>query len=501
MERIMKRNIINKITGLFILSALLMMNFSCDEKFEDTNFNPNNPEEVPPYSLMIPVLKNSVNSYLGLSWDYGDAPMQHTAKTSSPAIDVYDWQALSGSSVEGVGAPWSTYYNELRNINAILEIAERDNLMNYKAVMLIMKSWMFHVLTDGYGDIPYSEAGTDVFFPKYDTQEDVYKGLFADLKTANTLLGSTNEALVNDIIYNGDLMKWRKFANSLQIRMLMRLSDRQDPSSGLNEILGNSTQFPIFESIEDQAALEYTAVKPSTYPSFTWRSGPYRSHAVSSTLINKLNELNDPRLEVYALKNMNDEYLGADNGLDVNPEADYSPSGMLWASEAISDDAIPNAAETIIMDYAELQFILAEAAEKGYITGDAEGFYHAGIQASFDYYTERASVFGQTAQPAVGLDYFAQTEVAYAGTQDEKLEKIGTQKWLDLFHNIEKYYDWKRTGYPVLMPGADARNDGKIPVRFIYPTSEQSLNETSYNDAVSRIGGDNINTKVWWDVN
>lgn len=494
----MKRKIY-KASGILLAFALMIVNFSCDDKFEDTNKNPNDPEEVPVSSLMIPIIKNSVNSYLGLSWDYGDSPMQHTAKTSSPAIDVYDWEALSGSSVEGVGDPWLTYYNELRNINAVLEIAERDNLMNYKAVMLIMKSWMFHILTDGYGDIPYSEAGTDAFFPKYDTQQSIYASLFTELKTANSLLGSTSEALVNDILYDGDIMKWRKFANSLQIRMLMRLSDVQDPSSGLNEILSNPAQYPVFEGIADQAALSYTTVKPSTYPSFTWRSGPYRSHALSSTLIGKLKELNDPRLEVFALKNIDGEYLGADNGMDVNPEADYSPSGMLWAAEAISDDAIPNAAQTILMDYAELQFILAEAAERGFISGDAEAYYKAGIQASFDYYTERASVFGQSAQPE-GFDYYEQAGVVYEGTPQEKLEKIATQKWLDLFHSIEKYYDYKRTGLPVMVPGPDARNDGKMPVRFIYPTSEQALNESSYNEAVNRIGGDNINIRVWWDV-
>lgn len=163
--------------------------------------------------------------------------------------------------------------------------------------------------------------------------------------------------------------------------------------------------------------------------------------------------------------------------------------GPLFFEQANTEHGI-QVARGVIMTYAELQFLLAEAAEKSLISENAETFYLNGINASFDFY-------GIT--PAPG--YFNQADVAYTATQDQLLEKIGTQKWISLFfQGLEAWFDWKRTGYPVLTPAVDNQNNDMIPVRFIYPIIEQSLNAENRAAAVARQGADDLNSRVWWDV-
>ncbi len=487
----MKFEIKNKIFSLVTVLTLLVIIFSCAD-FEEINTNPNNPEVVPINSLMVDILRRPISSYHSLGETYGNLSMQHTARLMSAEIDVYIWHPHTGL--------WNNAYRTLREIESVTKMADRDNMMNYKGVVMVIRAFIVHVLTDFYGDVPYSEAASEVFTPKYDRQEDIYNALLADLRTANELLGATGERVRNDILFDGDITKWKKFANSLRVRILMRLSERNDPSSELREILGNSSNYPIFESNNDNAALTYTTSPGSQYPTYSWAGGTWFMTSMSNTLVDRLLELNDMRLKVYAAENDEGEYMGAQNGLDINPpDLPYSFRGLLY-SPFFVDGALPNAAQTVLMDYAELQFILAEAAERGFILGDAANHYYAGIQASFDYYTERASVFGFSAQPAEGFDYLEQDDVAYNGSQQERLEKIAEQKWIHLFNSIEKYFDWKRTGLPVMLPGPDARNNGNIPRRMVYPPTEHEHNEIRYREAIDRIGGDDINARVWWDV-
>ena len=190
----------------------------------------------------------------------------------------------------------------------------------------------------------------------------------------------------------------------------------------------------------------------------------------------------------------NPVYAGLPNGLNDVDALQYnggpqfqSRIGSLYYEQAISSQGL-NIAKGVIMTYAELQFLLAEAAEKGLITGDAKTFYENGVNASFTFY-------GLTT-PA---GYFGRLETTYTGTQQEKLAKIGFQKWISLFfQGLEAWFDWRRTGIPALKPGPSNQNDDKIPVRFRYPIIEQSLNSDSYNTAVQRQGADDLNTKMWY---
>lgn len=159
------------------------------------------------------------------------------------------------------------------------------------------------------------------------------------------------------------------------------------------------------------------------------------------------------------------------------------------------------------MSYSELQFILAEARERNFITtGDAAEYYENGIRASFSYYLERIIAGGwneiATDLQAFDVDaYMTQTDVTYSGTSDDILQKIALQKWIALYYTgFEAWSDWRRTGMPEVIPGPDAVNGGKVPVRFQYPNSVKATNNANYQEAVSRMGADDLNTKLWWDV-
>ena len=182
--------------------------------------------------------------------------------------------------------------------------------------------------------------------------------------------------------------------------------------------------------------------------------------------------------------------------------------GILLACRACNpEQASATASQTIIMSYSELQFILAEARQRGWITnGDAAAFYENGIRASFEYYTERvvAGGWSEIANAMANTDlntYLSQSAVALTGATDERLAKISLQKWIALFYTgFEGWSDWRRAGMPQIVPGPDNVNDNQVPVRFQYPNSVKATNEDSYNAAVGSQGPDNINTKLWWDV-
>ncbi len=501
------------------LSLALLTATACEKDFEDINSNPNQPEQVSADLLLPDIIRRSVNEMSGETWNYGNILMQYTSKIQFTNEDRYDWGPRND--------PWSAFYDELRDLNNMVEIATENEQNNTLGIALVMKSWMYHILTDAYGDIPYSEATkgkSDAnYFPAYNPQEEVYQGITADLEQANNLLGTSNEQVNGDILYDGDLSKWKKFANSLQLRIDMRLSDRIDPSAAMNKILNDPDTYPIFEDNNDQAALTYLQAAPNQWPLYTTRSGSFDEIRMSTTMEAALKERNDPRLLVYyqptndsgePFVGTEEDYAGVPNGLADEAALKYSPSGdpakggsnfisrvgLMFSCLACNPNTQPNAAEGMIMSYAELQFILAEAAEKGFIGGEAATFYQNGIQASFDYFDERVPAsYGIEVTP--GSDYFTQTEVVYAGSQEEKLQKIGTQKWIALFFNgLEAWFDWRRTGIPEITPGPDNVNNDRIPVRYGYPTSEQLYNGDSYAAAVARQGQDTYNTRVWWDV-
>lgn len=505
------------VAGLFVAT-------SCDKDFQEVNTNPNDPESVPASLLLPTIIRNPVNEVAGLSWGYGNVVMQYAAKIQFTNEDRYNWGPA--------GDPYNTFYNAMRDVNNIITLSEAAGQPQYVGIAMIMKSWMYSFMTDTYGDLPYSEATSakeGINLPAFDTQESIYQGILADLAEANTMLAGASGSVSGDILFDGDLLKWRKFANSLRLRIHMRLSDRQDPSTAMQAILGNLAANPIMESNADNVALQYLADAPNQQPQYTNRSGSFDEYRLSVNMETILKSFNDPRLFAYAQPTTDsgagivgdvDDYAGVPNGLADEEALAYSPSGdpskggsnfisrigLMYACRACNPErASPTAAQAMIMSYSELQFILAEARERGFITsGTAETYYLNGINASFAYYAERLSEGGYSEILEVltpDATYFAQPEIAYTGTTAEKLQKIGTQKWIALFFNgMEAWFDWRRTGIPSIIPGPAAVQP-TLPVRFMYPSGVQALNSENYAAVIARQGADALATRVWWDVN
>ena len=502
--------------------ALALGLTSCDKDFEEVNINPNSPETVSSALLLPNIIRSTTNEIAGDAWGIGNVVMQHTAKIQFTSEDRYNWGPFSD--------PYNSFYNSLRDINNVILISGEAGQQNYVAIAKVLRASLFSYMTDSYGDVPYFEAiqaKSGINYPKFDAQQEIYADILKELEEANGLLGTSTETVSGDILFNGNLTRWKKYANSLRLRILMRLSDRQDPSAAMTAILNNPSQFPIFTGLEDQAALQYLQDVPNQQPLYTTRSGSFDEYRLSERMENTLKSLNDPRLFAYAQPTTNsgagvlgavEDYQGVPNGMADEEALAYSPSGdpskggsnfisrvgLLWACSACTSLASPVGYQSMLMSYAELQFILAEARERGFITlGTAETYYKKGIQASFDYYAQRYQVINQPAIAAklvVDESYFQQASVAFTGTSSEKLSKIGTQKWLALFFTgMEGWFDWRRTNYPSITPGP-AAYISTVPVRVMYPTSVQALNGDNYKEAIARQGEDQITTRVWWDV-
>lgn len=484
---------IKKYIVLIAAGALLFP--SCTKDYVEKNTDPNAITDVTADLLLPGIIRTATNRMVDESWGIGNIVIQHTAKVQFVSEDRYTWGDRSGL--------WDNMYDNLRNVQLLLELSNKNNANNYKGVTLILRAWMYSLLTDAYGDIPYSQATSGVsgiLQPKYDTQEAVYAGILSDLKTAGDLLGP-GETLVGDLIYGGDVAKWKKLANSLRLRYLMRISGKKDVKAEMQAIISNPTATPIFTGNDDNGTLEYLTSAPNQFPLYTARSGSFDEFRLSKNLGDKLGAFSDPRITAFAqptdasASTGKPVYVGVPNGLNEVAALAFnggpnnvSRVGALFYKGSITERGL-KVAKGYIMGYPELQFILAEAAKKGLITGKTtKEYYEEGIKAAFQY-----------ADVTIPADYLTRTGVAFADAS--ALELIGTQKWIALFFTgLEAWFDWRRTNIPVITPGTDNVNGGKVPVRFAYPRSEQTLNPASLSEAVARQGADNYNTKVWWDL-
>ena len=504
-----------KASKLILVALVVSLFAGCTKDFEEVNTNPNNPVSVSPDLLVSTVIRNMMNAQVNEAWSLGNIVVQHHAKIQFVSEDRYLWGERNGI--------WDNVYDNYRNLQNVFLTVGSDSTSPYLGVSLVLKSWMFSLATDAYGDVPYSEAGqakaSGIYQPVFDKQEDIYNGILADLTRANQVLQTANASLSGDLLYGGGssaLLQWRKLANSLRIRALMRLSAKRNVAAELQAIVSNPTQFPIFENNEDNAELEYLAAAPNQWPLYGARVGSFDEYRVSKTLTDRLSALNDPRIRIFGRPTQasvaagSPAIQGVPNGLNDVEALAYnggvqgvSRVGYTFAclvcndpGQASPDPAAPRA---LLMTYAELQFLLAEARQKNLIsTGTAETYYLNGVRANFAFWQEvvPASYNLNIALPA---NYLTQGSVAYTGSASELLAKIALQKWISLYFNgLEAWFDWRRTQMPAITPGPGNLNNGLVPVRFIYPLSVQSLNGANREAAVSRQGGtDNLNTKMW----
>lgn len=479
--------------NLQLLSIFLPCLFftNCTEDFDSINDNPNAPQEVSPEFLLTNVIaaetnENTYNQGLRLN----NYLAQFNADVEFERIDRYELGGNSGY--------WNLIYGLLTDLETMKTLPGYNDA--YDGVADILRSYLFSQLTDIWGDVPYSEAikfEALNFTPVYDTQESIYtnpeNGILAKLEAASALLQNTSESIRGDIMFGNDLSKWVRFSNSLQVRFRMRISKRLTDFSKLQQLADENL---LLQSNEDNAIVPYLGGAPNQFPLFSASTGIYQGLKMSETVETILKGWDDPRIAVFfnptpeSVLAGNPEFKGLPNGLSTQT---ISERGIVLNDISIMSDRFRTRADGVdaqIMLYSEVQFALAEAAERSYITGDAETYYQNAIQAHFAYY-----------ETEVPVDYFTRGAIALNGNTDANLEKILTQKWLSLFMvGHEAWFNIRRTGIPALTPGSDNFNDGQYPSRYLYPESEQAANKVNYDAAVSRIGGDNINIKNWWEM-
>jgi hypothetical protein len=465
---------------IYILPVLLLA--SCAKNLEDYNIDQKNPFTVDAGSLFGNALKEfsnnqtdpDVNINVFRYW------VQQWTSTTYQDEPRYDFVTRNIPL-----AYWTPFYTEvlpdlkecrrLTEANADLSPEVKNNRI---ALTEIISIYTWSVLVNTWGDVPYTEALGTINQPKYDKAAAIYADLFKRLDAAIALMTPGPNFGSNDLLYGDDTAAWIKFAHSLKLKLAITLAD-VDPATAQTAI--TSSAGSAFTSNVDNAAFKYLASTPNNNPisdainpMFTTR----QDYVAGATLVNLMNTLNDPRRSVYFTP-VNGQYIGGAIGVNNN-YANYSHVGTVIIQ--------PNF-EGLLLDYAEVEFILAEAAARWGITGSPETHYNKAITASITYW-------GGT--PVNVTAYLAQPNVAYATAAGDYKQKIGEQKYIALYNRgYDAWTEWRRLDYPRLLPAANALSG--IPLRLPYPTSERTLNTANVESAASSIGGDEVSTKLFWD--
>lgn len=467
-----------------LVAILALIATGCNKFDDDINIDPNNPEKASATQLIASAQQSLPD--IGSAFD----------KNASP-YGIHYPQYISGTTFTE-NSRYNTvnfnfypiYAGPLMNLAEAIKVANNPNegpIPNQIAVAKIMKAYYFWHITDRWGLVPYAEAfqGRADFTPKYDSQQQIYNDLFKLLDEANAAFVVGN--IKNDIIYGGDMAKWKKLGNTIHLLMALRLS-KVDPVKGTDEFK-KSLANGIMEKNEDNFTYVHLVDKVNEnfwYTSFTRQKRNW--FAVSKTVVDYMQPLNDPRLPVFADKNVAGNYVGLEYGLPGSVSVVINNISLLGS--ALRQNNSP----TYLVTYAQALFAKAEAAKLGWIPGgdgDAEVNYDKAIEQSILQWTKSASG---------SATFIAQPQVAYNPATG--FRQIAEQRWIHLFmHGYEGWAEWRRTGYPLLSP-APNNNNLAIPRREGYPTQEISNNGPNYSAAVAAFpygGADGLNARVWWD--
>lgn len=473
---------------IFIIIAAGLFIASCN-KFKDTNINPTRLTAASTKGLF-------TNSMQAMS----DLMLGNTATSRLPALFV---QHLSEGPYPGPSLysdrnlTFSAWYTgPLYDLQTIINYNNEDNKgaigngskNNQIGVARILKAWYFLNLTDRFGDIPYSQAlkGDEAFSPVYDKQQDIYTNLFKELTEAVAQINESETKIVGDVMLNGDIASWKRFANTIRMVMALRLS-KADAAKGKAEY-ASAVAAGVISSNAQNITYKFLAADPNNYnPWYNNYSVSNRNdYAISTTMTDYMAPKNDPRLPIYAEVLSGGVIKGLPYGRNaaVNIPAAYSRIGTYFRSSG---------SLLTLLSYAQVLFMKAEAAKIGYTAGgdaEAEQNYKEAIKQSWTQY----GVFTQAAYDT----YIALPTVTYSAVDGYK--KIMTEKWVHAYvnHSWEAWNDWRRTGFPILTAAADAVDARGIPLRIAYPANESTLNGANYKAAVAALGTDDNYAKMWW---
>lgn len=394
---------------------------------------------------------------------------------------------------------WNGYYRDiLVDLDEFTRLVEEDDSylseevrQNHLAVGEINKVYAWYILVTTFGNVPYSEAlNFENAFPVYDDAETIYLDLLNRIDVAIAQIqvdaGFGNQAS-GDLIYGGNMDNWFAYANSLKLRMAMLIADQNPAIAGPAAAAAAPNAFT---SNEQNATFQYMLTTPNTNPIFVALDQSGRNdYVAANTMVDLLNDIEDPRRQYYFTP-FNGEYVGGVYG-DFNVYANFS-----HVNPVIVEENFPH----IIMDYSEVEFLRAEAVERGFISGSAATHYNNGIRASMEYWSNTFAGFGGEGLSEADINsYLANPDVVYQS--DNWKEKIGLQKYIALYNRgYDAWTEWRKFDYPVLNPPPGTEYNS-IPVRYTYPIAEQNVNESNFESAAEAVGGDELTTKLWWDVN
>jgi hypothetical protein len=486
-DKMMRKNI----ARVALLVGLVWAASACERTLTEINENPNAPTDVTASFLLPQAIRGGVENAM-----YGALYQSHTGIWPQHLVELqYPDEEQGEVRASRMNAYFQNLYiGSLKDIQTVINKGMETGTPNHQAVGMIWKSWIFHQVTDLWGDVPYSEAlrgeQEGGVLPAYDTQESIYTDLLASLTSAASMLAPADTGFgAGDLIYGNDFVLWERFANSLRMRLAMRLSE-VSPATAQTEFVA-AYNAGGFQSNADNATLEWAGnpYENPLYENYLGRD----DHGISETMVDTLLSFVDPRLPLYAEPAETDGvYRGHQNGRDDLPPAmslgDFSRIGNFWRADGAATPAL-------IMTYSEVLFLQAEAAERGWITANPATLYTAAIQANMDQYDGMGGAVPTDAEIAT---YLAQPRVVYDPANG--LNQIYLQKWISLYMcGSEAWFDWRRTDVPNLLAGPHYPFS-RLPVRFTYPTDEQSLNSANLEAAIARQGGLLITDLVWWDV-
>lgn len=486
-----------------VIAALALGAGACDDGLAEINENPNAPTDVPAQYLLPQATQSTVEQFYG-TWfnlEFTGLFAQHWAKIQYIDEDLYDLRPAT------IDSWWTTLYaSSLKDWQTIIDKGQATGIVNHEATGRTMKAFTGHIMTDIWGDIPWSQAlqgdaEEPITTPAYDAQEDIYDALVANLDAALALFDPAARTWgAEDLIFQGDIAGWMRFANSLKLRLAVRVSD-VDPGQAttwINEVLASPAG--LITSNAQNAALVFLESQPNQNPLYENWVGGRDDHAVSATLIDMMLALDDPRLPVYAEPAASDgQFRGMVNGTfeaDLPPINTLSRIGEHWRSHTNTAAA---ATPAYLLTAAEVHFLLAEIAQQSLVAAPlgmtAAEHYNAGVTASLQMWDGADGVNITATDIAT---YLAQPGVAYNGT----LERIIEQKWLALYTNgPEAFAEVRRTGFPDEVQARAAHAYPFVVGRVPYPDVEQSLNAGSLAAANSAQGIDGTYTGlVWWDT-
>ncbi|UCS94229.1 SusD/RagB family nutrient-binding outer membrane lipoprotein [Echinicola marina] len=465
---------------------------SCDENLSDLNMDPKNPIEVKPEVLFTYGQYDLVNQMVNIDYNQNLDRLWANYLTQTTYIQE---SAYDAANRDVGGSLWDNIYAEtlyeLKQAKELLlseEVAD-PNLVpvrnNQLAMVRVLEVYAYQYLVDNFGSIPYTEAlDIDNVTPIYDEGEYVYGAIIDSLDVAindfdDSAAGFSSSS---DILYGGDIAAWKKFANSIKLKIGMRLADVNPSLAGT--LVSEAVEAGVFESNTDNAVYAFSASQPYTNPIYDYFEVDSRDtdFVITQFFIDMLEGVNDPRMNVYFDDNIEDGYVGGEYGASGN-----SYLRLTHINPSLVEATFPGT----ILDYSYVSFLMAEAVERDFITGSAAEYYENGIRASFE-------AWGLSDTEATL--YIAQPSVNYLTAAGDYKEKIGTQKYIALYNQgHEAWTEARRLDVPQLLTAVS--NGVENPKRLIFPTNEPLINTTNYNAASDALGGDKTTSAIFWDLN